>query len=150
MVDAELIVPFQKYVYYPVIVAMTAYLAFGAAAPPQAIEENLAGIYYDAWLMLGIAFPPLSIWGRHLFEAAGRKPVGATNHGYGGAWMMLWGDFGVWSAIFVYVACTIDTFWWGQGLWAVGFVLMGLPGGAIFTYRSARRLRQIKRIERRL
>lgn len=149
LVDAEQIIPFQKYVYYPVITVMTLYLAVGAQAPPQAIEENLSGAYYDAWLALGIAFPPLSLIGRHLYESAPRKN-GDSNSAYGGAVMMLGGDFGVWSAIIVYVICTADTFWWGQGLWAVGFVLMGVPGGGIFTYRSWRRLRQIRRRETRL
>lgn len=149
MVDAELIVPFQKYVYYPIIAIITTYLAFGAVGPPQAIEENLSGLYYGAWLLLGIAFPPLSLLGRRLYEKAPRSD-GDANGAYGGALMMLFGDFGVWSAILIYVTCTVDTFWWGQGLWAVGFVLMGIPGGGIFTYRSVRRLMQIKRRESRI
>lgn len=148
MVDAELIVPFQKYIFYPIITIMTAYLAFGAVAPPQAVEENLSGFYYDAWLVLGLAFPPLSILGRHFYERAAKAEEG--NSAYGGAYTMLFGDFGVWSSIVVYVVCTIDTFWWGQGLWAVGFVLMGIPACAIFTYRSARRVIQIRRRETRL
>jgi len=148
MVDAELIVPFQRYVYYPVITGMTLYLAVGAAAPPQAIEENLTSdLGYGTWLGLGIAFPVLSLFGRHLYESAQKKQPGESNGAYGGAIMMLGGDFGVWSAIVIYILCTVNTFWWGQGLWAVGFVLMGVPGGGIFTYRSWRRLRQIRRRE---
>ena len=145
MVDTELIIPFQKFVYYPIIIGMTTYLAFGASTPPQAIEENLAGIYYWAWLVLGLVFPPMSLMGRHLYRQAPNR--GAGNGAYGGALLMLFGDFGTWSAVLVYILCTVNTFWWGQGLWAVGFVMMGALGGAIFTYRSARRLLQIKHRE---
>lgn len=147
MVDAELIVPFQKYVYYPIITAITAYLTFGAVAVPQAVEANLSGLYLDGWLALGLICPPMSLAGRQFYERAREK---MPNGGYGGALLMLFGDLGVWSAIIIYVQCTADTFWWGQGLWAVGFVLMGVPGGAIFTYRSLRRLRQIRHRERRM
>lgn len=144
IVDAELIEPFQKFVYYPVIIVFTAYLALVADGPPQAIEDTLGAFPYTVWLILGTFFPALSLFGRHLYNSAAKTAPGEPNSAFGGAWLMLAGDLGVWGAIIGYLACVGNTAWWGQGLWAVGFVLMGVPGGAIFTYRSFRRLRQIK------
>jgi hypothetical protein len=145
MVDAELIEPFQSFVYYPMIILFTAYLAFFADGPPQSVEDTLGTFSYGIWLILGTAFPALSMFGRHLYNSASKTCDGEPNSAYGGAWLMLAGDFGVWGAINGYMACVGNTAWWGQGLWAVGFVLMGVPGGAMFTYRSFRRLRQIRR-----
>ncbi len=147
MVDSELIVPFQTYVYYPVIVLMTGYSAFGADMPPQVIEQNLAGWYYWGWLALGMVFPPMAMFGRWLYENALKHD--SRNGGYGGALLMFFGDFGAWSAVVVYIVCTADTFWWGQALWASGFVLLAAHTSSMFTYRSLRRLVQIERRSRR-
>jgi hypothetical protein len=53
----------------------------------------------------------------------------------------------VWGAIITYIACVINTSLWGQGLYGAFFVLMGVPGGFMFTLRSVRRLLQIRRNE---
>jgi hypothetical protein len=143
MVDAELIVPFQRYVYYPLIISFSLYLAFLADGAPQGVDVTLGHGYYYVWLVLGSVFPALSLFGRYLFEASAKTVDGEPNSAYGGAWLMLGGDFGVWSAILIYLACVINAAWWGQAFWGLGFVFMGVPGGAIFTYRSYRRLRQI-------
>ena len=64
--------------------------------------------------------------------------------------MQFAGDGGVWGLILVYTACLINTTYWGQPLYVTIYFLMGIPGGFMFTLRSMRRLRQIKRRERRL
>lgn len=145
MVDAELIVPFQTFVYYPIIIGFTLYLAFFAVGPPQGVDTSLGHLAYGCWLVLGSAFPALSLFGRHLFNNAAKKADGEPNSAYGGAWLMLAGDFGVWCSICIYLYCVFNAAWWGQAFWGLGFVVMGIPGGGIFTYRSARRLRQIRR-----
>lgn len=145
VIDAEQIEPFQKYVYYPIVITFTVYLAFFADGPPQAVEETLGTLAYDCWLMLGAVFPALSLLGRRLYNNAARTAPGEPNSAYGGAWLMLAGDFGVWQAIAIFMACVLNAAWWGQAFWGLGFVVMGIPGGGIFTYRSARRLRQIRR-----
>lgn len=144
MVDAELIIPFQKFVYYPIIIGFTMYLAFFADGAPQGVNESLGGSAYVCWLILGSVFPALSLFGRYLFDSAAKTAPGEPNSAYGGAWLMLAGDFGVWSAIGIYLACVVNAAWWGQAFWGLGFVVMGIPGGGIFTYRSIRRIRQIK------
>lgn len=145
MVDAELIIPFQKYVYYPIIIGFSLYLAFLGQGMPQGVDDVLGDTAYACWLVLGSAFPALSLFGRHLFDSAAKVAEGEPNNAYGGAWLMLAGDFGLWLAIIIYVACMVGTAWLGEPFWGLGFVLMGIPGGAIFTYRSSRRLRQIKK-----
>jgi hypothetical protein len=145
MVDAELIKPFQVFVYYPIIIAFTLYLALFADGPPQGVDAELGDVGYYCWLMLGSVFPAASLLGRYLFESAAKTAEGDPNSAYGGAWLMFGGDFGVWMAIDIYLYCVFGAAWWGEAFWGLGFVLMGVPGGAIFTYRSMRRLRQIRR-----
>lgn len=144
LVDAELIVPFQTYVYYPIIIVFSLYLAFFADGKPQGVDQKLGDGAYYCWLALGSLFPALSLVGRRMFNAAAKTAVGEPNSAWGGAYFMLSGDFGVWLGIIIYLACVMDAAWWGQAFWGLGFVLMGIPGGAIFTYRSLRRLRQIR------
>lgn len=142
IVDAESIVAFQQYIYYPFIILFTGYLVIGAGGPPQSIEETLGTTSYHLWLVLGTVFPVLTLIGRRLCnptEKAGLTPKP------GHALLQLAGDFGVWSAIVVYMLCVGNTFWWGQAIWGVGFVAMGVPGGFVLTYRSWRRWRQSKR-----
>lgn len=144
VVDAELIVPFQKYVYYPIISVFTLYLVFFADGAPQYVDRTLGDSAYWCWLALGSAFPALSLFGRHLYDISLKAAEGEPNSAYGGARLMLAGDFGVWMAIIIYLGCVFGAAWWGEAVWGIAFVVMGIPGGGIFTYRSLRRMRQIK------
>lgn len=145
MVDLEQIVPFQKYVYYPLIILFSLHLAFFADGKPQGVDRTLGDTAYYCWLVLGSAFPALSLFGRYLFDSSLKIPEGEPNSAYGGASLMLAGDFGVWMAICIYLGCILGAAWWGEAVWGLAFVLMGVPGGGIFTYRSFRRRRQIQR-----
>ena len=144
MVDAEQIIPFQRFVYYPLIIGFSIYLAFFADGKPQGVDQILGDTAYWGWLALGSVFPALSLFGRHLFDSSLKRAPGEPNSAYGGACLMLAGDFGVWMSICIYLSCILGAAWWGEALWGIAFCFMGVPGGGIFTYRSFRRLRQIK------
>lgn len=144
MVDKEQITPFQIYVYYPIIIVFTLYLAIFADGPPQGVDQKLGDTAYYCWLALASVFPALSLIGRRMYDAAAKTAEGEPNSAWGGACFMLVGDFWVWQAIIIYFACVVGAAWWGEAFWGLGFTLMGIPGGAIFTYRSLRRLRQIR------
>ncbi|MCX8559751.1 hypothetical protein OS122_02410 [Mycolicibacterium mucogenicum] len=145
LVDAEQIVPFQRYVYYPLIIGFSLYLAFITSEKPQGVDVLLGHSAYHCWLVLGSVFPAASLLGRKLFDSSLNRGPGEPNSAYGGACLMLAGDAGVWAAIVIYLSCLFSEAWWGEALWGTGFVVMGVPGGAIFTYRSWRRMRQIRR-----
>jgi hypothetical protein len=149
MVDAEQIIPFQKYVYYPLITVFSLYLAFFADGKPQGVDESLGNTAYICWLALGSACPTISLFGRYLFDSSIKRAPDEPNSAYGGSSLMLTGDAGVWASIIIYLYCTIGAAWWGDPMWGLAFVLMGVPGGGIFTYRSWRRRREIHRRIRR-
>lgn len=136
--------------YYVLITVAGVNLMFVADEPPQMLQDSLGPQYYAAWLVLNLVCPPMALFGRWITSRAAKKPPGQPNSAYGAAVLQLAGDGGVWGAIIVYVACVINTTWWGQGLYGAFFVLMGVPGGFMFALRSARRLLQIKRRERRM
>jgi hypothetical protein len=145
MVDAELIAPFHKYIYYPTIIVFTLHLMLFAKTPPEGIDEVLDAPAYYGWLSLGSLFPALSLFGRHLYDSALATTEDEPNSAYGGARLMLTGDAGVWLGIIIYLACIVGTSSWDDAYWGLAFEVMGVPGGAIFTYRSWRRMRQIQR-----
>lgn len=142
--DAESIRNFQA-MYYVFIMVGGLYLLCFAQLPPQPIEDTLGRPIYVGWLLLNIICPIMMFIGRRLTARASVAEPGAGNPGVGGAWLQLAGDGGIWGAICIYIMCVFSASWWGQGLYAVFFVGMGVPGGAMFTYRSYRRLRQIGR-----
>lgn len=146
-IDAESISTFQT-MYYSLIIFAGLYLALAANAPPQNVEPVMGHWQYHAWLGLNILCPTMTLIGRWLTHRAAAIPAGEANPARGAAWMQLVGDGGVWGAIIIYVACLAETTWWGQGLYGAFFVLMGVPGGFMFTLRSARRLWQIRARER--
>lgn len=145
MVDDEGIKPFQKYVYYPLIIAVTMYLILFATSPPAGLDTTLDTPAYYGWLALGSLFPALSLLGRYLYDSAIKTRPDEPNSAYGGAKLMLAGDAGVWLAIIIYLVSVIGAAAWGDAYWGLAFEAMGVPGGAIFTYRSWRRMHQIKR-----
>lgn len=147
--DSESVTTFQT-MYYVLIVTAGLYLWLVARIPTQALEETLGSIAYSAWLALNIICPAMSLYGRRLFTVASRIKPGEPNPGLLGAWLQAIGDSGVWGAISIYVACIINTSYWGQSLYASFFVLMGVPGGFMFTLRSWRRICQINARAKRL
>lgn len=145
-IDAESIRTFQT-MYYWFILAAGCYLLFAASAPPQLIEDTLISPAYEFWLLANIFCPIMTFAGRRMYRRAATVAEGEPNAARAGALFQIAGDGGVWAAICIYILCVINTAWWGQGLYAAFFVLMGIPGGAMFTWRSVRRFRQIKRRE---
>lgn len=148
--DTESIRGFQT-MYYWFIIFAGLYLVFGASGPPEAIAVSLGHPYYEGWVWLNIVCPLMTLWGRRVYDNAGKRAApGEPNSSRAGATLQFAGDGGVWGLILIYTACLINTTYWGQPLYVTIYFLMGIPGGFMFTLRSARRLRQIKRRERRM
>lgn len=148
-IDKERVSDYQKF-YYPMIFIGGVYLAFAADDPTQALADTLGPVAFDGWLGLHLVCPWMTLLGRRIYAQAGRAAPGEPNGAYGAAWMQLSGDGGIWGAILVYVGCIFNTFYWGQALYPSFYLLMGVPGGFLFTYRSLRRLRQINRRAKRI
>lgn len=145
-VDKENIVLFQA-TYYVLIMIAGLYLLLGANSPPQNVEPVMGHVQYLMWLGLNVICPAMTLVGRRLTKRAANMPAGQPNPAKGAAWLQLVGDAGVWGAVMIYVVCLLATTSWGQGLYGAFFVLMGIPGGAMFTLRSLRRVSEIRRRE---
>lgn len=147
--DNESIATFQA-TYYALITVAGLYLITVADGPPQNVEPVMGWPWYQCWLGMNIACPAMSLIGRRLTARAALAKPGQPTLALPAAWMQLTGDAGVWFCILIYVACILVTTEWGTGVYGFFFVLMGIPGGAMFTLRSLRRLLQIKHRERAL
>lgn len=149
ILDAESIVTFQA-MYYTIIASAGLYLWLAADAPPQNVEPVMGHVQYEMWLAMNVICPVMTLVGRRLTSRAAGIDAGEPNPAKGAAWMQFVGDAGVFGCIVIYVTCVAATTEWGAGLYGAFFVLMGIPGGFMFTLRSLRRLFQIKRRERRM
>jgi hypothetical protein len=162
-IDDEKIDGFQV-MYYCLLMLAGTYLAFGTTNQPPGVvitnpsscaiangdqvESIIGHPYYEMWLGLNIVCPILTLVGRHIGHKVAKKQEGEANAGVGAAWLRLCGDLGVWGAILIYVMCVVNTVWWGEGIYGAFFVLMGIPGGFMFSLRSVRRLQQHRTLER--
>jgi len=140
--DSEKVTSFQT-TYYILLAAGSTYLWLGARRGTETIEQTLTPVAYNGWLILNIAAPICTLWGRRLVTISARIKPNEPNPALLGAWLQAAGDGGVWGAICIYIGCVINTTWWGQPLYASFFVLMGVPAGFMFTVRSWRRICQI-------
>lgn len=147
--DAESILGFQK-MNYVIITFAGSYLLIFAHEVSGPIQDSLGVIAYTLWLGLNIVCPVMSLVGRKLYAVGGNKSEGESNPAFVGAHLQLWGDFGVWMAITIYIMCAFNDFISGSALYAFFYVLMGFPGGFMLTARSVRRLLQIRRRERKM
>lgn len=149
LLDDERIDTFQV-MYYVLIVVAGSYLMFVARTAPVGIEDQdllmpiLGHPFYEGWCALNIICPMMTLIGRHIGVKAAGLAEGQANSGVGAAWLRLAGDTGVWGAILIYIVCVFNTAWWGQGLYGAFFVMMGVPGGFMFSLRSMRRLMQMR------
>lgn len=147
--DAEKVTGHQT-VYYVLMATAGLYLWLGARNPTATLEDTLGPTFYNAWLILNIACPLVSLYGRRLITVASRIRPDEPNPALAGAWLQLAGDGGAWGAVIVYIACIFNTTYWGQAIYPSFFVLMGVPAGFMFTVRSWRRISQINRLAKRL
>lgn len=113
-----------------------------------AITHTLGPLPAGGWLALTLLCPVLSLTGRVLTGRAAKAEPDQPNPGVAGAWLQLTGDGGVWFTILTYFVCWVNVFRWGDPLYTTFYFLMGIPGGALFTLRSSRRLIQIRRRRR--
>jgi hypothetical protein len=111
------------------------------------VDDMLGQTSYRAWLLMNFVCPPLTLIGRHITSRAAMKAHDEPNGAWGAAWLQLVGDFGVWSGVnvFVYERFRYDPVWWREDVYTALFMLMGVLGGLMFTFRSVRRLVSIKR-----
>lgn len=138
--DDESIRGYQKF-YYPTVMVAGLYLWLAADAPTQALADTLGEVAFSSWLLLHFICPPATLIGRRVYargESEFRRDLKRL-----GARLQLLGDSGVWAAICIYVACLINTTYWGDAIYPSFYLLMGVPGGFRFTLRSWRRLRQV-------
>lgn len=147
--DAESVGQF-KVTYYTMILIGGLYLAAVADGAPDPIAYSMGPGFYRFWLGVNIICPAITLIGRHLMIRAAAAEEHAPNSAVGAAWMRLTGDVGVWGAIIIYAVCVFNTSWWGQPLYAFFYLLMGVPGGFMFTLRSWRRIQEIRRREQHL
>lgn len=140
--DEEKIRGFQR-MYYIIFTSGGLYLALAATVPVQVMEGVIPHSYYQGWMTVVITCPMLTLVGKSLTKRAAKKGPDDANAAVAAAWMQFAGDGGVWGAILIYIACIIDSTSWGDALFGAFFVLMGVPGGFMFTLRSWRRIHQI-------
>jgi hypothetical protein len=142
-IDNESIRGYQRF-YYPTVMLAGLYLWLAADEPTQALADTLGSVAYTGWLLLHFICPPAALIGRRVYGRGEDSGIRGTL--YLGARLQLIGDAGVWAAICIYVACLINTAYWGQAIYPSFYLLMGVPGGFRFTLRSWRRLRQLREV----
>lgn len=134
-----------KWIFYPMIVVAGLYSGLAADEQTAAIAETLGHPILLFWLAMNVGCPIIALCGQTLYRRAAEKSEGEDNNAVGGAWFQLWGDTGVFGAISIAFVSWATTFTWGQPMYFTFFFLMGIPASALFSYRSWRRLRQIRR-----
>jgi hypothetical protein len=146
LLDREEVRAFQG-MYYLSFMAGAILLVLLPHADAGIVDDMLGQDSYHVWLAINIICPLLTLIGRRLTTLAARKAPGESNSAWGAAWMQLAGDFGVWSGVnvFVYEQFRYDVWWWREDIYIGLFLLMGVLGGAMFTFRSVRRLVSVKR-----
>lgn len=148
MLDREQVLAFQG-MYYALFSVGGALMLFvpGIDAAAGQVYLMLGPASYGAWTLMVMLCPPITMLGRRLTaRSTGLKP-GDPNSAWGAAWLQFTGDFGVWSAIniFCWELWRFDHQWWSENLFLFLFLLMGVLGGFMFTFRSVRRLVGVKR-----
>jgi hypothetical protein len=146
--DAESVSTFQS-MYYVIFTTTSIFLIFFPDFHVQYVSAEVGPNYYDAWVMVNLVCPSLTLIGRRLTTLAARVASGHPNSAYGAAWLQLCGDSGVWGNVLVYVSSMIATGWWAKEIYVFAFLMMGVAGGGMFTARSMRRIMQINQQNRR-
>jgi hypothetical protein len=142
--DAESISTFQS-MYYVIFTVTSVLLIFFPDFHVQYVSAELGPNYYDAWVLINLICPMLTLIGRRLTTLSAKIEPGRPNPAYGAAWLQLCGDSGVWGNVLVYVSSMVMTGWWAKEIYVFAFLMMGVAGGAMFTARSMRRIMQIDR-----
>lgn len=150
ILDREEVRAFQG-MYYVIFSLGAVMLLFvpGVDAAAGQVYLMLGPASYKGWAAINLVCPPITLIGRRMTSQAALKSAGESNSAWGAAWLQLTGDFGVWCGltIFVYELFRYDPRWWAQNLFIFLFLIMGVLGGAMFTFRSTRRLIGTKRRE---
>lgn len=148
ILDREQVLAFQGmyYVLFSIGGAVMFVLPSIHAAAGQAYLM-LGPASYRGWTLIVTLCPPITLIGRRLAASAVGLQPGDENSAWGGAWYQFTGDLGVWSAINIlaYELWRFDHQWWKENLFLSLFLLMGVLGGFMFTFRSVRRLVEVKR-----
>lgn len=147
--DEEQVKPFH-YTYLIIFIVAGLYLLLFAQGAPQNVEPVMGHGSYLLWCGLNVACPVSTLVGKHFTKKSAGLDPHTPNPALGAAWLQFTGDFGVWATVVIYLICFAQTSYWGQSVYGVFFVFMGVPGGFYFTLRSVRRIRQINRRASRL
>lgn len=148
MLDREEVRAFQG-MYYVIFSLGAVVLLFvpGIDAAAGQLYLMLGPASYKGWAAINLVCPPITLIGRRMTSQAALKSPGESNSAWGAAWLQLTGDAGVWFGvtIFVYELFRYDPWWWAKNLFIFLFLIMGVLGGSMFTFRSTRRLIGTKR-----
>lgn len=148
LLDREEVRAFQG-MYYVVFSLGAVMLLFvpGVDAAAGIVHLMLGSASYTGWAAINLVCPTITLIGRRLTTKAANTRPGESNSAWGAAWLQLTGDSGVWFGvnIFVYEVLRFNPHWWEQNLFLFLFLIMGVGGGAMFTFRSLRRLIGTKR-----
>lgn len=133
LVDSESILVNQM-LFYVFISLGGLYNIAAADVPVQVMEWSTSGGFYSFWLWMCFLGPLATIIGK------------ACKHtwAYAGLWLQLAGDTATWLIFVTYVTATVDSAFWGKGLFAGFLVLACLMGTPIFIARDIRRLRDVE------
>lgn len=148
MLDREQVLAFQGMYYVLFSVGGAVMLLVpGVDAAAGQVYLMLGEVSYRAWALMVMLCPPITMIGRRLTARSTGLAPGTPNSAWGAAWLQFTGDFGVWSAIniFSWELWRFDHQWWSENLFLFLFLLMGVLGGFMFTFRSVRRLVGVKR-----
>lgn len=148
LLDREQVLAFQG-MYYTVFCIGGLLMLFvpGIDAAAGQVYLMLGPTSYRGWAAMVVVCPPITLVGRRLTTMSTGRAPGDPNPAWGAAWLQFTGDFGVWTAIniFCWELFRYDHQWWSENLFLFLFLLMGVLGGFMFTFRSVRRLVDIKR-----
>jgi hypothetical protein len=148
MLDREQVLAFQGMYYVLFSVGGAAMLLVpGIDAAAGQVYLMLGPASYRGWAIMVTLCPPITMIGRRLTSRSTGLAAGDPNPAWGAAWLQFTGDFGVWTAIniFCWELFRYDHHWWSENLFLFLFLVMGVLGGFMFTFRSVRRLVAIKR-----
>lgn len=153
MLDREQVLAFQGMYYVLFSLGGAAMLTVpGIDAAAGHMYLMLGGVSYRAWAVMVALCPMFTLIGRRLTARSTGLHPDEPHSAWGAAWLQLTGDSGLWAAIniFCYELFRYDRQWWSENLFLFLLLIMGVLGGFMFTFRSVRRLVEIKRYVRRL
>ena len=106
------------------------YNAFVVEVPTQVLENSLEPGQYRVFVWITMVAPLITLLGMTF----------RGGWGWTGAVMRLWGDIGVAGVLTTFIVAVGYTQYWGQGNFALTWVVASCVGSYVFIIRDIRRL----------